>query len=79
MRRRGGGNQAVARRFIDDGNLVYPSGISSPAERLALVWAKIRANYEHLGPFRPVLWAHWEVAAELFHGSEVASGSVFCM
>src|SRR5262249_29828279 len=38
------------------------------SERLHLVWQKIVANYEHLGPFRPVLWAHWELAADLFRG-----------
>lgn len=52
--------------FIDDGNLVYPAGPMPIQERLGLVWQKIVSNYEHLGPFRPVLWAHWELAAELF-------------
>jgi hypothetical protein len=54
--------------FIDDGNLVYPSPRMPVGERLHVVWDKIVANYEHLGPFRPVLWVHWEAAAELFHG-----------
>jgi hypothetical protein len=54
--------------FIDDGNLVYPSPAMPVGQRLNVVWDKIVANYEHLGPFRPVLWAHWETAAELFHG-----------
>jgi hypothetical protein len=52
--------------FIDDGNLVYPAPPMPVGERLHLVWEKIVANYEHLGPFRPVLWVHWEIAAELF-------------
>src|SRR2546421_12935948 len=52
--------------FIDDGNLVYPSDPMPLGERLGLVWDKVVANYEHLGPFRPVLWAHWETQAELF-------------
>jgi hypothetical protein len=55
--------------FIDDGNLVYPA---APGTTLAghaeLWWAKVQANYEHLGPFRPVLWVHWELAANLFDG-----------
>lgn len=53
--------------FIDDGNLVYPAGPMSLGERLQLSWYHIAANVKHLGPFRPVLWAHWEVEAELFH------------
>jgi hypothetical protein len=57
--------------FIDDGNLVYPAAPMPPSERLALAWSKVVANYEHLGPFRPVLWAHWELAAELFRGNEL--------
>src|SRR5205807_4682424 len=52
--------------FIDDGNLVYPSEPMPPGQRLAVVWRKIVANYEDLGPFRPVLWLHWEAEAELF-------------
>jgi hypothetical protein len=51
--------------FIDDGNLVYPAPPMPAAQRLHLVWEKIVANYEHLGPFRPVLWVHWELCAEL--------------
>jgi hypothetical protein len=54
--------------FVDDGNLVYPEPPMASAERARLVWAKIVANYEHLGPFRPVLWLHWEVQAELLGG-----------
>ncbi len=54
--------------FIDDGNLVYPAPPMPAGARFHLVWEKIVANYEHLGPFRPVLWAHWELAADLFRG-----------
>jgi hypothetical protein len=54
--------------FIDDGNLVYPAPAMPWLERLALVGDKIVANYEHLGPFRPVLWVHWELQADLFAG-----------
>jgi hypothetical protein len=57
--------------FIDDGNLVYPSEPMSPVARLQLLWDKIAANFEHLGPFRPVLWLHWETAAELLQGQPV--------
>lgn len=56
--------------FIDDGNLVYPAPPMPWGERLALVGEKIVANYQHLGPFRPVLWVHWEVQADLFAGDE---------
>jgi hypothetical protein len=56
--------------FIDDGNLVYPEKPMPLGERLTHTWAKIVANYQHLGPFRPTLWAHWELAAEAFQGSE---------
>jgi hypothetical protein len=51
--------------FIDDGNLVYPEPPMPLRERLSVVWQKVLANYQHLGPFRPVLWAHWEAEAEL--------------
>jgi hypothetical protein len=57
--------------FIDDGNLVYPAPPMPLWERLGLVWEKVVANYEHLGPFRPVLWVHWELAAELFQADAV--------
>ncbi len=58
--------------FIDDGNLVYPSPQSSFAEHVELWWEKVEANYEHLGPFRPTLWAHWELQANLFGGDALA-------
>jgi hypothetical protein len=51
--------------FIDDGNLVYPAAPMPALERLQLVWSKIEGNYRDLGPFRPVLWMHWEIEAEL--------------
>jgi hypothetical protein len=56
--------------FIDDGNLVYPTRGLSFGQRAGVVWEKIVANYEDLGPFRPVLWCHWEAAADLLGGSE---------
>ena len=59
--------------FIDDGNLVYPAppglGLAGHAE---LWWAKVMANVEHLGPFRPVLIAHWEVMANTTNGDPFA-------
>jgi hypothetical protein len=57
--------------FIDDGNLVYPAPPMPLGDRVELVWQKIVANYEHLGPFRPVLWAHWELFAEMCQGDAV--------
>ena len=59
--------------FIDDGNLVYPGppGLGLPGH-VDLWWAKVRANVEHLGPFRPVLWVHWEVIANLTNGDPFA-------
>lgn len=58
--------------FIDDGNLVYPSPRPSFSAHVALWWEKVEANYEHLGPFRPTLWIHWQVQANLFDGSPLA-------
>jgi hypothetical protein len=59
--------------FIDDGNLVYPAPpgttLAGHAERW---WDKVRANVEHLGPFRPVVWAHWELAANTLGGDPLA-------
>jgi hypothetical protein len=59
--------------FIDDGNLVYPAPpgttLAQHAERW---WDKVRANVEHLGPFRPVLWVHWELAANTLGADPVA-------
>jgi hypothetical protein len=59
--------------FIDDGNLIYPAppgtSLSTHAD---LWWDKVVANVEHLGPFRPTLWLHWEVFANLFQGDAFA-------
>jgi hypothetical protein len=59
--------------FIDDGNLVYPaqSGLGAKGH-VALWWEKVEANYEHLGPFRPTLWVHWQLQANLFGGDPLA-------
>ena len=54
--------------FVDDGNLVYPAPPMPLDQRVELVWQKIVANYDHLGPFRPVLSAHWELFAEVCQG-----------
>lgn len=54
--------------FIDDGNLVYPAPPMPLADRLHRVWERIEANSIHLGPFRPVLWVHWETFAALCRG-----------
>lgn len=55
--------------FIDDGNLVYPvsAGTSVP-HHARIWWENVEANVRHLGPFRPTLWAHWHVQANLFGG-----------
>jgi hypothetical protein len=59
--------------FIDDGNLVYPAPPgTTPAGHVALWWQKVYANYDHLGPFRPVLWAHWELFANATGGDPLA-------
>ena len=54
--------------FIDDGNLVYPAPQGSLAGHAGLWWERVQANYEHLGPFRPTLWAHWQLQSNLFGG-----------
>jgi hypothetical protein len=62
--------------FIDDGGTVYPTPPCSFSERIDVVWSKIVANVETLGPFRPVLWVHWELQADLLQGSDLAWRSV---
>lgn len=53
--------------FIDDGNLVYPAPPGTTMSGHVLRWwDKVEANVVHLGPFRPTLWAHWEIAANTF-------------
>lgn len=59
--------------FIDDGNLVYPAPPGTTlAGHVGRWWDKVRANVEHLGPFRPVVWAHWELAANTLGGDPLA-------
>ena len=59
--------------FIDDGNLVYPAPPGTTlVGHVQLWWDKVAANVEHLGPFRPVLWAHWELAANTLGADPVA-------
>jgi hypothetical protein len=58
--------------FMDDGNLVYPTkGLTLP-QHAELWWQKVAANVEHLGPFRPAVWLHWQMAANLFGSDPVA-------
>lgn len=52
--------------FTDDGNLVYPTPGLSLSGHVELWWQRVVANVEHLGPFRPVVWAHWHLEANLF-------------
>ena len=59
--------------FIDDGNLVYPAPPgTSTAGFVDRWWDKVADNVDHLGPFRPTLWAHWELAANTFDGNPLA-------
>lgn len=57
--------------FTDDGNLVYPTPAPTATDRLACFWDRVVDNFNHLGPFRPVVWTHWEIAAELFGADAV--------
>ncbi len=52
--------------FMDDGNLVYPTKGLSLSQQSELWWQKVAANVEHLGPFRPAVWLHWQIAANVF-------------
>ena len=53
--------------FIDDGDLVYPAPPGTTLRgHVELWWNRVAANVDHLGPFRPVLWAHWHLQANLF-------------
>jgi hypothetical protein len=58
--------------FIDDGNLVYPPPPMSWGGHLGYLWERIVDNYRHLGPFRPVLWAHWHAEASLLNSNPFA-------
>lgn len=58
--------------FLDDGNLVYPTRGLSAGQHVSLWWDKVRANVEHLGPFRPVVWAHWQLAANVYGDNPAA-------
>jgi len=53
--------------FIDDGNLVYPAPPGTTLRgHIETWWSDVVANVNHLGPFRPTLWAHWHLQANLF-------------
>ena len=59
--------------FIDDGNLVYPAPPGTTLQGHArLWWGNVVANVEHLGPFRPTLWVHWHLQANLFGADPLA-------
>lgn len=58
--------------FTDDGNLVYPTRGLSAGQHVSLWWDKVKANVEHLGPFRPVVWAHWQLAANVYGDNPTA-------
>ncbi len=69
--------------FIDDGDLVYPAPPGTTLrEHANLWWSRVTANVEHLGPFRPALWAHWHLQANVFGGEPLAwrvSRFVWCV
>ncbi len=59
--------------FVDDGDLVYPAPAGTTLRGHAeLWWHRVTANVEHLGPFRPVLWLHWHVQANVFGADPLA-------
>jgi len=59
--------------FIDDGNLVYPAPEgTTPTQHADRWWDKVQANVEHLGPFRPALWVHWELTANVVGADPLA-------
>jgi hypothetical protein len=58
--------------FMDDGNLVYPTKGLTLHQHAELWWQKVAANVEHLGPFRPVVWVHWQLAANVLGADPVA-------
>ena len=59
--------------FADDGDLVYPAPAgTAPVGYVARWWDRVAANVDHLGPFRPTLWAHWEVEANTLGGDPMA-------
>ena len=59
--------------FIDDGDLVYPAPPGTTFRQHAnRWWTCVTNNVDHLGPFRPVLWAHWYTQANLFDGDPLA-------
>src|SRR5687767_9006001 len=59
--------------FVDDGNLVYPAPPGTTLrEHAGLWWERVATNVEHLGPFRPALWVHWHLQANLFGADPLA-------
>lgn len=58
--------------FIDDGNLVYPVPEPTLTGQVSVWWDRVVANVEHLGPFRPVLLAHWQVLSNVCDGDPLA-------
>jgi len=58
--------------FIDDGNLVYPSPGLTTTQHFSLWWERVTANVTHLGPFRPIVWIHWQITANVFGADPLA-------
>ncbi len=51
--------------FNDDGVLVYPAPDRTVAERVGRIWQDTLTDFHRAGPFRPVAWAHLDLAASL--------------
>ncbi len=49
--------------FNDDGSVVYPT--PAAGEQLRVYRDKLAGEYQSLGIFRPVLLAHWQIAAQM--------------
>ena len=58
--------------FADDGILVYPDSKLSVAGQFEQVWQHSRTEFFDRGPFRPMTWAHWDLAAYLLGPNDVA-------
>ena len=58
--------------FIDDGDLVYPVSTPTLGGQVQVWWDRVTDNVAHLGPFRPVLHAHWQLQANVLNADPLA-------
>ncbi len=58
--------------FIDDGDLVYPVATPTFAGQVEVWWDRVADNVAHLGPFRPVVHAHWQLQANWLNADPLA-------